>query len=164
MAYTAPPRDSAAVCSVPNTERLEQMLDEAGFALLVLTAESERTDGVVLARQNVVHEAGLFQGRLGWRKAIVLREDGCEEFSNIAGLGQIPFPNAAVTVPTDRAGFNLSGRRDSTSPMLKQFGWSETNAGGPGWRASAAAQRANRGPPAFSFLSWLPTESLARIQ
>ncbi len=92
MAYTGPQRDSAAVCSVPNIERLEQMLDEAGFALLVLTAESERTDGVVLARQNVVHEAGLFQGRLGWRKAIVLREDGCEEFSNIAGLGQTPSP------------------------------------------------------------------------
>ena len=33
------------------------MLDAAGFALLVLTAESERTDGVVLARQKVVHEA-----------------------------------------------------------------------------------------------------------
>jgi predicted nucleotide-binding protein len=96
VAYTGPQRDSAAVCSVPNTERLEQMLDEAGFALLVLTAESERTDGVVLARQNVVHEAGLFQGRLGWRKAIVLREDGCEEFSNIAGLGQIPFPNGNI--------------------------------------------------------------------
>jgi len=96
VAYTGPQRDSAAVCSVPNTERLEQMLDQAGFALLVLTAESERTDGVVLARQNVVHEAGLFQGRLGWRKAIVLREDGCEEFSNIAGLGQIPFPNGNI--------------------------------------------------------------------
>ncbi len=57
MAYTGPQRDSAAVCSVPNTERLEQMLDEAGFALLVLTAESDRTDGVVPARQNVVHGA-----------------------------------------------------------------------------------------------------------
>ena len=45
MSYTGPQRDSAAVCSVPNTERLEQMLNEAGFALLVLTAESERTDG-----------------------------------------------------------------------------------------------------------------------
>ena len=60
MAYTDPQRDSPAVCSVPNTERLEQMLDEAGFALLVLTAESERTDAVVLTRQNVVDEAGLF--------------------------------------------------------------------------------------------------------
>jgi len=38
VAYTGPQRDSAAVCSVPNTERLEQMLDEAGFALLVPTA------------------------------------------------------------------------------------------------------------------------------
>ena len=45
------------------------MLDEAGFALLVLTAESERTDGMVLARQNVVHEAG----RLRRRKATVVR-------------------------------------------------------------------------------------------
>jgi predicted nucleotide-binding protein len=61
VAYTGPQRDSAAVCSVPNTERLQQMLDDAGFALLVLTAESEGTDGVVLASQNVVHEAGLFQ-------------------------------------------------------------------------------------------------------
>ena len=36
------------------------MLDAAGFALLVLTAESERTDGVVLTRQNVIYEAGQF--------------------------------------------------------------------------------------------------------
>jgi predicted nucleotide-binding protein len=41
---------------------------------------------------NVVHEAGLFQGRLGFTKAIVLLEEGCEEFSNIEGLGQIHFP------------------------------------------------------------------------
>ena len=111
------------------------MLDAAGFALLVLTAESERTDGVVLTRQNVVHEAGLFQGWLGWRKAIALREDGCEGFSNI-GLGQIPFPNAAVTVPTDREGFNLSGRRDSTSQMLKQPDSFVTSEDGCDWRAS----------------------------
>jgi len=45
---------------------------------------------------NVVHEAGLFQGRLGFTKAIVLLEDGCEEFSNIKGLGQIRFPKGNV--------------------------------------------------------------------
>jgi len=28
---------------------------------------------------------------LGWRKAIILLEDGCDEFSNIVGLGQIRF-------------------------------------------------------------------------
>ncbi|SSC66217.1 unnamed protein product [Ciceribacter selenitireducens ATCC BAA-1503] len=45
---------------------------------------------------NVVHEMGLFQGRLGFMRAIVLLEDGCEEFSNIQGLGQIRFPKGNV--------------------------------------------------------------------
>jgi predicted nucleotide-binding protein len=49
-------------------------------------------DGKLHARLNVIHEAGLFQGRLGFNKAIILLEEGCEEFSNIHGLGHIPFP------------------------------------------------------------------------
>jgi predicted nucleotide-binding protein len=68
------------------------MLDDAGIAFMVLTAEDERIDGAVLARQNVVHEAGLFQGRLGFSRAIVMLESGCQEFSNVHGLGQIRFP------------------------------------------------------------------------
>jgi predicted nucleotide-binding protein len=67
------------------------MLDNAAFAFLVLTAEDERADGHKQARQNVVHEAGLFQGRHGFKKAIILLEDGCDEFSNATGLGQIRF-------------------------------------------------------------------------
>jgi predicted nucleotide-binding protein len=46
---------------------------------------------------NVIHEAGLFQGRLGFAKAIVLLEDGCEEFSNIAGLGYIHFSKGNIS-------------------------------------------------------------------
>lgn len=80
------------IAGVTNIDRLVQMLDEAAVALLVLTAEDERADGTTAARQNVVHEAGLFQGRLGFSRAIVLLEEGCEEFSNINGLGQIRFP------------------------------------------------------------------------
>jgi predicted nucleotide-binding protein len=45
------------------------------------------------ARLNVVHEVGLFQGRLGFRRAIIMLEEGCEQFSNIVGLGQIRFPH-----------------------------------------------------------------------
>ena len=45
---------------------------------------------------NVVHEAGLFQGRLGFEKAIILLEQGCEEFSNIHGLGQIRFQRGFI--------------------------------------------------------------------
>ena len=73
------------------------MLSQAGFAFLIMTAEEERDDGTVHARMNVVHEVGLFQGRLGIRKAIVLLEQGCSEFSNITGLSQIRFPKGDVS-------------------------------------------------------------------
>ena len=67
------------------------MLDQSAIAFLLMTAEDELADGSLRARQNVIHEVGLFQGRLGFSKAIVILEDECEEFSNIQGLGQIRF-------------------------------------------------------------------------
>jgi predicted nucleotide-binding protein len=78
-------------------ERLEEMLDSACFAFLVMTGEDERADGTKQARANVIHEAGLFQGRLGFERAVVLLEDGCEEFSNITGITQIRFPVGNVS-------------------------------------------------------------------
>ncbi len=48
------------------------------------------------ARLNVIHETGLFQGRLGFTKAIILLEEGCEEFSNIHGLEQVRFPKGNI--------------------------------------------------------------------
>lgn len=75
---------------------LEEMLAKSSFALLLMTAEDEMADGQIRARQNVVHEAGLFQGRLGFRRAVVLREAGTEEFSNIHGLEQIRFSSGAI--------------------------------------------------------------------
>jgi predicted nucleotide-binding protein len=83
-------------------ERLEEMLDASGFALIIMTAEDEAKDGTLRARENVVHEAGLFQGRLGFERAIILREEGCEEFSNIEGLVQIPFPKGNVMAVTEK--------------------------------------------------------------
>jgi predicted nucleotide-binding protein len=80
------------VAGVTNIARLSEMLDASAIAFVVMTAEDELLDGEIQARMNVVHEAGLFQGRLGFTKAIVLMEDGCKEFSNIQGLGQIRFP------------------------------------------------------------------------
>lgn len=74
-------------------ERILEMLNASGFALIVMTAEDETKDGKLRARENVVHEAGPFQGRLGFERAIILREEACEQFSNIHGLVQIPFPH-----------------------------------------------------------------------
>lgn len=84
------------VAGITNIARLEQMLDDAGVGFIILTAEDELIDGAVVARQNVVHEAGLFQGRLGFTRAIVMLEEGCEQFSNIEGLGQIRFPKGNI--------------------------------------------------------------------
>lgn len=86
------------VAGITNIARLSQMLEDAAIAFLVMTAEDEQADGEMRARENVVHEAGLFQGRLGFSKAIVLLEEGCEEFSNIHGLGQIRFPKGDIKV------------------------------------------------------------------
>jgi predicted nucleotide-binding protein len=77
-------------------EVLLKMLDETQFAFLVMTAEDEHGDNKLHARQNVIHEVGLFQGRLGFKKAIILLEEGCDEFSNIHGLTHIPFPKGNI--------------------------------------------------------------------
>ena len=49
---------------VATTNRLSTMTDTAGFAFLVMTGEDEQPSGTLRPRENVVHEAGLFQGRL----------------------------------------------------------------------------------------------------
>jgi hypothetical protein len=88
-------RIPTAGIATPN--RLEEMLGVAAFAFLIMTAEDEQPDGKLTARMNVIHEVGLFQGRLDFEKAIVLLEDGCEQFSNIHGLGQIRFQKGNIS-------------------------------------------------------------------
>jgi predicted nucleotide-binding protein len=70
---------------------LEDMVKKSSFAVIVMTAEDEQADGEWRARQNVIHEAGLFQGRLGFPRAILLLEEGVESFSNVQGIQYIRF-------------------------------------------------------------------------
>lgn len=70
---------------------LEKLLAEANFAILILTGEDETATGSVRARQNVIHEVGLFQSKLGFSKAILLKQEGVEDFTNVDGLQYIPF-------------------------------------------------------------------------
>ncbi len=73
------------------TEVLERMASEASIAFLVHTGEDLDKDGKPHARENVIHETGLLQGKLGFKRAIILLEEGCNEFSNIAGMQQLRF-------------------------------------------------------------------------
>lgn len=75
---------------------LKEMSSRASMALLVHTGEDIDREGKEHARENVVHETGLFQGKLGFKRAIVLLEDGTNEFSNIAGLQQLRFQKGNI--------------------------------------------------------------------
>jgi predicted nucleotide-binding protein len=88
--------ETGARAGLTIVEVLQRLAKEASFALLVLTAEDEDPTGQLHARENVIHEAGLFQGTLGFRRAVVLLEQGCHEFSNLAGLQHIPFTKGNI--------------------------------------------------------------------
>jgi len=75
---------------------ISEILKVSSFAILVMTGEDTMEDGTVRARQNVIHETGLFQGRLGFSKAIILKEEGTEEFSNIHGVDQIRYSRGNI--------------------------------------------------------------------
>jgi len=71
--------------------RLEQMLATASLAIIVMSAEDEQQDQTLRARQNVIHEIGLFQGRLGFEKVIPLRHKDCVSFTNVSGINEIQY-------------------------------------------------------------------------
>ena len=75
---------------------LNEMVRKSSFALLVMTGEDRDEDGGMHARENVVHELGLFQGSLGFPRAIALLESGTSEFSNIHGIQQIRFSRGNI--------------------------------------------------------------------
>jgi predicted nucleotide-binding protein len=107
VSYEDEPRAGQTIVRI-----LEDMLGQAEFAVLVLTAEDRMEDGKKRARQNVVHEVGYAQGRLGFQRVVLLVQDGAEEITNIAGLQYLPFEgdNIKATFP-ELLAFFLTGRR-----------------------------------------------------
>lgn len=89
--------NAEAVAGMSTTARLGELLNNACFAFLVMTGEDLHVDEQAHARENVIHEAGLFQGRLGFERAIILLEEGCAQFSNIHGLNHISFPKGQLS-------------------------------------------------------------------
>jgi hypothetical protein len=80
------------VAGITTTARLKEMLDDAAIAFLIMTAEDEMLDGGVQARMNVVHEAGLFQGRLGFKKPSCCWKKVVKNSATFMAWGTYPFP------------------------------------------------------------------------
>ena len=88
--------ESASWGSRPVTEALQDYLQRCTFAVCVLTAEDTTTDGQHVARQNVIHEIGLFQGRHGLDRVHILTEHGCASLPTTVGTQTTAFPRHAI--------------------------------------------------------------------
>lgn len=75
---------------------LESMMEKCNYAILVFNASDKDSKNRLHVRENVIHELGLFQGKLGFTKAIILFEKGTQEFSNINGIHQIRFNKGRI--------------------------------------------------------------------
>ena len=73
-------------------ELLREQAPRCGFAICLLGKTETMADGRARADQNVVYQAGFFQGRYGFGRVALLSEEGCEGFSNVAGIVHLDFP------------------------------------------------------------------------
>ena len=70
---------------------LNKLLDSCNIAVIVMTGDDYTSEGQLRARQNVIHEIGLFQGRYGFNRVIVFQQSDVEEFSNIHVLQTVRY-------------------------------------------------------------------------
>jgi sugar/nucleoside kinase (ribokinase family) len=78
-------------------ELMRRTLARCSFAVCLLSAKDLGPGGRTPADQNIVHQAGIFQGRYGFGRVAILAEEGCDTFSNIAGLIRMDFPAGRIT-------------------------------------------------------------------
>jgi Predicted nucleotide-binding protein containing TIR-like domain len=94
--YSVETYESDARAGKVTTEILQNMIINASFAILVMTGEDETKSGAKRARQNVIHEIGMFQTKLGIHRAVILHEEGVEPFTNASGIEPIYFKRGRI--------------------------------------------------------------------
>jgi len=75
---------------------MQEHLGRSSFAVCLLSALMMMPGGRARADQNIVHQAGIFQGRYGFGRVAIVAEEGCDTFSNIAGLIRLDFAPGQV--------------------------------------------------------------------
>lgn len=75
--------------SIPQS--FEKLLSAATFAILILADEDDSKDEKFRILQNIIYETGLMQGKLGFDKVIILRQEGMEETNILTGVKYIKF-------------------------------------------------------------------------
>jgi sugar/nucleoside kinase (ribokinase family) len=78
------------------SEALSKNLERCSLSVCVLTVEDLTGDGRKFARQNVIHEIGLFQGKHGFDRVVLLVEEGCDFVPQAAVPYTINFPHNRI--------------------------------------------------------------------
>jgi len=73
-------------------QKLNEEANKCNTAIILMTGDDALENGEIRARENVLHEIGFFQGKLGLEKVVLLHEEGVNIPSNIHGLVYISFP------------------------------------------------------------------------
>jgi hypothetical protein len=87
---------SVTVAEHDLAELMREHLAQCSFAICLLSATGRASAGHSRVDQKIVHQAGILQGRYGFGRVAMLVEEGCEMFSNIAGLIRLDFPPGRV--------------------------------------------------------------------
>jgi sugar/nucleoside kinase (ribokinase family) len=75
---------------------IAEQLPRCCFAVCLLGRNEAMADGRARADQNVVYQAGFFQGKYGFGRVALVAEEGCDGFSNIAGIVRLDFRSPQV--------------------------------------------------------------------
>jgi predicted nucleotide-binding protein len=95
---------------------IEKLFDRASHcdsAVIVMTGDDMAPDGPRV-RENVMHEIGLFQGKYGRQRVVLLHEEGVSIPTNLSGVVYIPFPKQGI-----EAGFYVLQRELKVMYALK---------------------------------------------
>ena len=82
-------------------DKLVHAANCCSHAIVLMTGDDLTAEGGARVRENVMHEIGFFQGRLGLDRVILLREEGVSIPSNLGGIVYLPFNKGDITPTLD---------------------------------------------------------------
>lgn len=77
-------------------EYLQAILERASFAILALTEETTQEGGIWSRPGRLIYMLGLLQGRLGFGRVVLLKQEGLQEPAQIIGLRVIGFTGEQI--------------------------------------------------------------------
>ncbi len=77
-------------------QKLQDESEQCSYAVVVITGDDLDDKGEPHMRENVMHEIGFFQGRYGFDRVCLLREEGVTIPSNLSGFLYESFPKGDV--------------------------------------------------------------------